>query len=58
MKYIVTALILIAFTGCGSDNNTEKKEIVVEDGNKQEVVKESSPLNVEKDKTPPAIPQI
>ncbi len=58
MKYIVTALILIAFTGCGSDDNKEKKEVTIEDVHKQEVVKETSPLNVEKDKTPPAIPQI
>ena len=58
MKYIVTALILMAFTGCGSDDNKEKKEVTIEDVHQQEVIKESVPLNAKKEKTPPAIPQI
>jgi len=57
----------MAFTGCGS-NGTKKKEpiiasehqqeVVQEDEHQQKVVKESAPQNVERDKTPPAIPQI
>ena len=59
MKYIATVLILMAFTSCGS-NSSDKKEVKIEDVKSQnvEVVKETSPLNVEKDKTPPAIPKI
>jgi len=52
MKYILTGLLLIAFTSCGSDNNKET------DVKKAEVVKETSPQNIEKSKTPPAIPKI
>ena len=47
----------MAFTGCGS-SDTEKKVVITEEEQKQGVVQETSPLNVEKDKTPPAIPQI
>jgi len=57
MKYIITALLLMAFTGCGS-NDTKKKEPTIASEHQQEVVKESAPQNVERDKTPPAIPQI
>jgi len=54
MKYILTGLLLIAFTSCGSDNNNNKET----DVKKAEVVKETSPQNIEKSKTPPAIPKI
>jgi len=47
----------MAFTGCGS-NDTKKKEPTIASEHQQEVVKESAPQNVERDKTPPAIPQI
>ncbi|MCK5853889.1 MAG: hypothetical protein KAG56_01620 [Sulfurovaceae bacterium] len=57
MKYIVTGLLLMAFTGCGS-SGTEKKEVITEEEQKQRVVEETSPLNVQKSKTPPAIPKI
>ena len=54
MKYIIIVLVFIAFIGCDSSDN--KKEIA--DEHKQNLIKESFPLNVEKDKTPPAIPKI
>ena len=53
MKYILTGLLLIAFTSCGSDNNNKETDV-----KKAEVVKETSPQNIEKSKTPPAIPKI
>jgi hypothetical protein len=60
MKYIITGLLLMAFTGCGSDDKNEinSTKVEVSEGQNQKVVKESSPQNMEKAKTPPAIPQI
>jgi hypothetical protein len=60
MKYIITGLLLMAFIGCGSDDKNEinSTKITVPEGQNQKVVKESSPHNMEKAKTPPAIPQI
>ena len=55
MKYIITSLVLIAFTGCGS-NGTEKEGVIISQD--KEVVTKTSPQNVEKSKTPPAIPMI
>ncbi len=50
----------MAFIGCGSDDKNEinSTKITVPEGQNQKVVKESSPHNMEKAKTPPAIPQI
>ena len=60
MKYIIIGLLLIAFTGCRSDDKNEinSTKVEVPDGQNQKVVKESSPQNIEKEKTPPAIPKI
>jgi len=51
MRYIIIVLTLIAFIGCNSSDNRDIAD-------KENVVKESVPSNVEKDKTPPTIPEI
>lgn len=55
MNYIVTGLILIALTGCGS--NSDKKDSIIDEP-KEDVVKETSPQNIDKSQTPPAIPKL
>ncbi len=60
MKYIITGLLLMAFTGCGSDDKNEinSTKIIVSEGENQKAIKEISPQNIEKDKIPPSIPKI
>lgn len=56
MNYILIGVVLIAFTGCGSSDTEDKKEVIA--SKEKEVINETSPQNVEKSKTPPAIPKI
>ena len=52
INYILIGVILMAFTGCGSE---EKKVIISQE---KHIVEESSPQNVEQGKRPPALPKI
>lgn len=53
INYILIGVILMAFTGCGSE---EEKEVII--SQEKHIVEESSPQNVEQGKTPPALPKI
>lgn len=55
INYILIGVILMAFTGCGS-NDTEEKEVII--SQEKHIVEESSPQNVEQGKRPPALPKI